>query len=81
MFRFKFIGVQAHNPNKSNIKQYCVVFTVKIKYTVKPKCIQTPSTFLTLSQFIHYSLENEKELFNFGEDKLCQKKMNLDNVR
>ncbi len=28
-----------------------------IKQTVKPKCIQTPSTFLTLSQFIRYSLE------------------------
>jgi len=26
------------------------------RYTVKPKCIQTPSTFLTLSQFIRYSL-------------------------
>jgi len=27
-------------------------------YTVKPKFIQTPSTFLTLSQYIRYSLEN-----------------------
>ncbi len=27
-------------------------------YTVKPKFIQTLSTFLTLSQFIRYSLEN-----------------------
>ncbi len=33
-------------------------------YTVKPKFIQTPSTFLTLSQFICYSLENG--------NKICQ---------
>ncbi len=31
-----------------------MAFTVK---TVKQKCIQTPSTFLTLSQIICYSLE------------------------
>ncbi len=34
----------------------CKIFTVKILYTVKPKCTQTPSTFITLSQLIHYSL-------------------------
>jgi len=28
------------------------------EYTVKPNCIQTPLTFLTLSQFIRYSLGN-----------------------
>ncbi len=32
--------------------------TEQTQSTVKPKCIQTPSTYLTLSQFIHYSLEN-----------------------
>ncbi len=31
-------------------------------YTVKPKFIQTPSTFLTLSQFIRYSLENGNKI-------------------
>jgi len=31
-------------------------------HTVKPKFIQTPSTFLTLSQFIHYSLENGNKI-------------------
>ncbi len=30
----------------------------RLPNTVKPKFIQTPSTFLTLSQFIRYSLEN-----------------------
>ncbi len=37
----------------------CVWPTIKI-CTVKPKYIQTPSTFLTLYPFIRYSLENGK---------------------
>jgi len=31
-------------------------------YTVKPKFIQTSSTFLTLSQCIRYSLENGNKI-------------------
>ncbi len=30
--------------------------------TVKQKCIQTTSTFLTLPQFIRYSLENGNKI-------------------
>ncbi len=37
-------------------------FTVK-QYTVKPICIQTLSTFLPLSQFICYSLENGNQIW------------------
>ncbi len=48
--------------SKSKSKSSIQVFTVKIKYTVKPKFIQTSSTFLTLSQFIHYSLENGNKI-------------------
>ncbi len=33
-------------------------YSHKIAVIVKPKCIQTPSTFLILSQLIRYSLEN-----------------------
>ncbi len=43
-----------------SFKKKTVLFSlvdVWFKETVKPKCIQTPS-FLTLSQFIRYSLEN-----------------------
>ncbi len=38
------------------------IFLQLICFTVKPKCIQTPSTFLTLSQFICYSLENGNKM-------------------
>jgi len=31
------------------------------RHTVKPKHIETPSTFLTLPQFIRYSLEKGKK--------------------
>ncbi len=37
--------------------------------------IQTPSAFLTLSQFVHYSLENGKNMTN--SVKLCQNKFFL----
>ncbi len=38
--------------------------TTNVTYhTVKPKCIQIPSTFLTLSQFIHNRLENGKKIW------------------
>ncbi len=32
-------------------------------YIIKPKFIQTPSTVLTLSQFIRYSLENGNKIW------------------
>jgi len=40
----------------------CVLFCILHTHTltVKPKFIQKPSTFLTLSQFIIYSLENKR---------------------
>ncbi len=45
----------------------------KIKNIVKPKCIQTPSTFLTLSHFICYSLQNGNKIWQ----ELCQNKFIL----
>ncbi len=47
------------------------------KHTVKPKFIQTPSTFLTLSQFIHYSLENGNKIWQELRVKLFQNKFIL----
>ncbi len=62
---------------KSKSKSSIQVFTVKIKYTVKPKFIQTSSTFLTLSQFIHYSLENGNKIWQELRVELCQNKLIL----
>ncbi len=45
--------------------------TCRGKYTVKPKCIQTPSIFVPVLQFIHYSLENVWQKLRF---ELCQNK-------
>ncbi len=45
--------------------------------SVKPKCIQTPSTFLTLSQFIHYSWDNGNKIWQELRVKLCQNKFIL----
>ncbi len=49
----------------------------KYIHTVKSKIIQTPSTFLTLSQFIHYSLENGNKIWQELRVKLCQSKLIL----
>ncbi len=50
-----------------------------LQYTVKPKFIQTPSTFLTLSQFIRYScsLENSNKIWQELRVQLCQNKFIL----
>ncbi len=45
--------------------------------TVKPKIIQTPSTFLALSQFIRYGLENGNKIWQELRVKLCQNKLIL----
>ncbi len=45
------------------VKYFLLILYALIRgHTVKPKLIQTPSTFLTLSQFIHYSLENGNKM-------------------
>ncbi len=51
-----------------------------LKVKVKPKFIQTPSTFLTLSQFIRYSLENGNKIWQELQVKLSVQ-THLDNVR
>jgi len=48
----------AHKHIKSMPVNLSNTHTRSVIYTVKPEIIQTPSTFLTLSQFIRYSLEN-----------------------
>ncbi len=46
-------------------------------YTFKPKYIQTPLTFLTLSQFIRYSLVNCNKIWQELRVKLWQNKFIL----
>ncbi len=47
-------------------------------YTVKPKFIQTPSTFLILSQFIRYSLENGNKIWQELKSETVSEQIHLD---
>ncbi len=49
--------------------------------TVKAKFIQTPSTFLTLSQFICYSLENSMKKYDKNSRVKLSEQIHLDDVR
>ncbi len=51
-----------------------------MSYIVKPKFIQTPSTFLILSQFILHSLENGIKIWQELRVELSEQ-INLNNFR
>ncbi len=60
-----------------NCFAYMNTVHITSSYIVKPIFIQTPSTFLTLSQFIRYSSENGNKIWQELRVKLCQNKFIL----
>ncbi len=62
-------SIQQTNAQSNKTAVYYEVsnFTPESSTYTETKTIQTPSTFLTLSQFIHYTLENGNKI----RVKLC----------